>query len=118
MPWSKNQGILILYFTYNDSAYIKIIAKEISDTLDIQTNFCSIFPFRSCYFKTKSITKPGVYFISYKMTKPELVHFKIDKSFDALLQPSDTLVIEAGVKPDNSGQPTVYYQINDIFYDY
>jgi thiol-disulfide isomerase/thioredoxin len=104
--------------TYNDSAYIKIVAENITDTIEVQTNFCSIFPMRGCFRKKVVVTKPGEYFIRYKMTKPEFVHFTIVKSFTTLVIPADTLVIKVGFEPGDSEYNSIYYEIDDNLYNY
>jgi thiol-disulfide isomerase/thioredoxin len=104
--------------TYNDSAYIKISAEIITDTIIVQTNFCSNFPMRGCFRKEVVIPKPGEYFIAYKMTKPEFVHFTIGKEFTTMLIPADTLVIKVGCERGVSKKQSPYYKINNDIYNY
>lgn len=102
----------------NDSTCIKIIAENISDTIKVQTQFCSQFPFRPCNFKGINITKPGIYFITYKMTKPELVKFTIGDTFQLLLIPGDTTVLNVGSKISDNKESSVYHNFSGNINEY
>jgi thiol-disulfide isomerase/thioredoxin len=102
----------------NDSTCIKIIADDIVDTLSVQTRFCSLFPFRPCNGKAINIVKSGTYYLSYRMTKPELVKFQIGESFQILLIPGDTTVIHVGFKTNGNERPSVYYKTSGNIYEY
>ena len=104
--------------TLNDSTCIKIIADNIVDTLSVQTSFCSLFPFRTCNGKKINIEKPGTYYLTYRMTKPELVKFEIGKAFQTLLIPGDTVVINVGFETNGIKKPSVYYKTSGNIYDY
>lgn len=104
--------------TLNDSTCIKIIADNIVDTLNVQTSFCSFFPFRPCNGKMIEIVKNGTYYLTYRMTKPELVKFKIGKEFQSFLIPGDTMVINVGFETNSSKESCIYYKTSGNIHDY
>ena len=104
--------------TLNDSTCIKIIADNIVDTLSVQTSFCSFFPFRPCNGKMIEIVKNGTYYLTYKMTKPEFVKFKIGKEFQSFLIPGDTMVINVGFETISSKESSIYYKTSGNIHDY
>lgn len=104
--------------TYTDSAYIKISAENITDTIEVLTNFCSLFPTRNCSRQKVIVTKPGEYFIAYKMTKPELIHVTIEKEFTVMLIPADTLEIKVGFEQGGTKAKSAYHRINDDINNY
>jgi thiol-disulfide isomerase/thioredoxin len=111
-------GIHTPQITLNDSSCIKIIAENIVDTINIQTLFCSKFPFRPCNGKKVDIVKPGVYYITYRMSKPDFIKFHIGESFQSFLIPGDTMVINVGFKANGNKEPPVYYKITGNIHDY
>jgi len=102
----------------NDSTCIKIIADNVDDTLRVQTLFCSFFPFRPCNGKQIEIIKPGTYYLTYRITKPEMVKFEIGEHFQSLLIPGDTLVINVGFETNENKERSVYHKIKNNIYDY
>jgi thiol-disulfide isomerase/thioredoxin len=106
------------HITLNDSTCIKVIADNIVDTLNVQTSFCSFFPFRPCNGKMIEIVKNGTYYLTYRMTKPELVKFKIGKEFQSFLIPGDTMVINVGFEPNSSKESCIYYKTSGNIHDY
>lgn len=101
----------------NDSGFIKIIAENVIDTINVKTQFCSSFPLRSCTFKNITISKPGEYFLSYRMTKPELVRITIGESFQLLLLPKDTTLINVGYKTINQ-ESKLYFNFSGRINEY
>lgn len=107
-----------LHLNYQDSTFIEITAANVIDTLPIYAQFCSLFPFRPCLRQYLEIQSSGVYYITYRLTKPELIKFDIGESFQALLMPGDTLKIEVGFNSDSKDKKDFYYNISDKFYEY
>jgi thiol-disulfide isomerase/thioredoxin len=104
--------------SYQDSTLIEIRASNVSDTLNINTQFCSLFPFRPCLRNNLEVTKSGIYYIAYRLTKPELIKFDIGESFQALLMPGDTLTINVTYDNGSNNNKKISYTIDDDFYDY
>ncbi len=96
--------------TYNDSAYIKIIVSNIIDTLNFQTKCYPFFPHSASGEKKIVIVKPGIYYLAYQMTKPEMVHFDIEVDFAPVIVSGDTMVIKEGIKLDQNLDAGVYFQ--------
>jgi thiol-disulfide isomerase/thioredoxin len=105
------------HLTYQDSTFIEINASDVTDTLNIYTQFCSLFPFRPCLRSNLAVTSLGKYYLSYRLTKPELIKFSIGESFQALLLPGDTLKIDVRFN-HGSTDKRVDYKISDKYYDY
>lgn len=106
------------HLSYLDSTFIEINAYNVIDTLTIKTQFCSLFPFRPCLRQYVEIQGPGVYYICYRLTKPELIKFEIGEPFQALLMPGDTLKINVGMNSDSGEKQKISYSISDKYYDY
>jgi thiol-disulfide isomerase/thioredoxin len=103
--------------TFNDTAYIKIIAENDFDSLVISTQSYSIFPPMSLD-KKKVINGKGIYKLAYKISKPEMVTITIIDTFDTYIRPSDTLVIKVGADSIEVKGSSVYYRIEDPIYEF
>ena len=104
--------------TFNDSACIKIIAEDSFDSLVVKTNSGSTFPFQDCTFRQIDIKKKGVYYLFFRITKPEIIGITIKDAFYACLMPRDTLTIRLGKKEDMQGRYVVNYRIDNSIYQY
>lgn len=114
----SNQKTQTPHITLNDSTCIKIIADNIVDTVIFQSSFCSYFPFRTCNGKVIEIVKDGTYYLTYRMTKPDLVKFKIDEEFQSFLIPGDTMIINVGFNTNSTKKASIYYKISGDINDY
>jgi len=103
---------------YDGTAYIKIVASSVIDSINFETNFVSYYPLRGCIVQKFVIKKNGTYFLQIKMTKPELVTFIIKKSFDTYLIPNDTLTIQLKQNAIDKDNHSTDYVINNKFFDY
>ncbi len=115
---SSGQNHKVPQITYNDSAYIKIIASNIVDTLSVQASLFSSFRFFGGDWKKTDIVNPGIYYMALGMTMPDLVYFNIGEDFQAFLIPGDTLVINVGFKVNDKNEFALYYKINGNINDY
>jgi peroxiredoxin len=104
--------------SFSDSTCIKFIVNNITDTLWVKTSFCSLFPFRSCKSKIINIVKPGAYYISYRMTKPEFVKFETGESFQSFLSPGDTMVLNLGSDGKIIKEPSFHLTYSGYIYNY
>ena len=104
--------------TLNDSTCIKIIAENITDTFYISTTYCSKFPQRSCFRKSLELEKSGIYYIFYRMQKPDLITFELSDTFKTLTIPRDTLCIKVNMHIDANGNKSLQCNINNKFYEY
>jgi thiol-disulfide isomerase/thioredoxin len=114
---SKSRDI-IPSITFNDSSYIKIIAKDNFDSLVITTRYSSHFPHQPCIYHQKIIKEKGVYKVGYRILKPELVEIAVQDTFYSYMLPADTLVIQVGIDSSELNKPSVYYKIEDPIYTY
>jgi hypothetical protein len=104
--------------TFNDKAYIKIIAENSFDSLIIRTNYSSYFPLQPCLMHQMIIKEKGDYYTSYRVTKPELVLIAIQDTFFTYMIPRDTLVIKVGSDTHSTNKSLVYHKIDDPIYTY
>jgi thiol-disulfide isomerase/thioredoxin len=104
--------------TFNDSACIKIIAEDSFDSLVVKTNSGSTFPFQDCTFRQIDIKNKGVYYLFFRITKPEIIGITIEDAFYACIIPGDTLIIRLGKKEDMQGRYVVDYRIDNPIYQY
>jgi thiol-disulfide isomerase/thioredoxin len=104
---------------YDGSAYIKLIASNVIDSINVETDFWSYFPNNNRDVRRNiKILKDDKYYLEIKMIIPALVDFTInDNTFTTYLIPGDTLEIKVkqeSVKPNNS--ITSYFIDDEIFY--
>jgi len=117
LPESLAQQNRIPHLTLTDTAYIKIIAQNIDDSLIVHTKYCSAMPFRGCVFHDVAIKKPGIYYISYAMTKPAMCYF-LDQDFELFLIPGDTMVVKLKAEFNENKELIINYQTTDPINDY
>jgi peroxiredoxin len=112
----RNESIPALRITYDGISYIKLVASNVIDSIYVETNFVSYFPIRQCETKRIIIQKDGIYFLQYKITKPELVEFIIGDSFKSYIFPNDTMIIQLNqISIDSIHNLTNYISNNKIF---
>jgi thiol-disulfide isomerase/thioredoxin len=114
----NNEKNATLHLSYKDSTFIEINADNVTDTLTINTRFCSLFPFRPCLRQNLEITSPGVYYMGYRLTKPELIKLDIGDPFQTILMPGDTLKINLDSNYNSKDKKKISYSISDKFYNY
>jgi peroxiredoxin len=83
-------------FGLNDSAYIKVIAGQVVDTITFYTEKCSLTPLRGRNLKKTIFTHAGSVLISYPADKPEMIWFVSDSMHQVYIIPKDTVVIHVG----------------------
>jgi len=108
------------YFGLNDSAFVKIVAENIHDTIIVEPYYFSLIPYRGFEGKHLSITKPGVYHLSYAVCRPEMIYNRSSDVFQALLIPGDTIELKLGYEKDENSQQKIHIEaIGEIqqYYD-
>lgn len=104
------------------SGYIKLIATNVIDTINvkIETDFIKGFPNLRNSRKYIQITNDTVFNIKFKMIVPDMVDFEINKetSFTTYLIPSDTLIINLRQETLNQKKSNTIYEIKNKIFDY
>lgn len=104
--------------SYDGTTYVKIVATNVVDSINVKANFVSFVPMKGCIKKEVSISRDDKYFINYQITRPELVEFIINnkESFKTYLIPNDTITLILKQDSNVSNQIFTNYSIeNDIF---
>jgi len=100
--------------TFNDNAFIKIIAENSFDSLLIKTKYGSSFPLQNCIIHQITIKEKRAYSTSYRISRPDLVEIAIqDTSFYLYIIPTDTVVIKVGIAKNLNGEPSIYHVMDD-----
>jgi hypothetical protein len=102
--------------TFNDSAYIRIIAEDSFDSLIIRTNYASLFPLVSCIPHQTILKEKGDYYTCFRVNRPELIRIMYNKgNCVAYMVPEDTLIIRV---TNSADKQFVNVKINDPVYAY
>jgi peroxiredoxin len=105
---------------YNGSAYVKFVASNVIDSIDIETVFWSYFPNNNREIKRNlKILKDDNYYLEINMIIPSLVEFTINKdAFTTYLIPGDTLEIKLKQESVNQDKSITRYFIDDEIFNY
>lgn len=104
--------------TYDGTAYVKIVASNVIDSIKLETNFISYYPLRGCTVQKLVIKTNGTYYLRIQMTKPELVTFILKDSFDTYLIPNDTITIQLKQNSTDKKNYSIDYIIDNKFFNY
>jgi thiol-disulfide isomerase/thioredoxin len=106
---------------YNGSAFVKLVASNVIDSINVGTGFYQYFPRseRGIIRENVKIQKDGIYFLETKMIIPTLVDFVINNdSFTTYLIPGDTLEIKLKQESSDSINSFTSYVIDDKIFNY
>jgi thiol-disulfide isomerase/thioredoxin len=105
---------------YKGSAYVKFLASNVIDSIDIETVFWSYFPNNNREIKRNlKILKDDNYYLEINMIIPALVEFTINKDpFTTYLIPGDTLEIILKQESVNQNKSITSYFIDDEIFNY
>jgi hypothetical protein len=102
--------------TFNDSAYIRIVAEDSFDSLIIRTNYASFFPLVSCFPHQTILKEKGDYYTCFRVNRPELVRIMYNKGICySYIFPEDTLIVRVSCSADKQ---SVNVKIDDPVYAY
>ena len=103
---------------YNEPAYIKLIAKNTIDSINVIVTYDPTFSQTSNQEKI-NIKRDSSYFLKFEMILPDFVELSIgnNNTFQTYLIPGDTLLINLhqGYEHDNKKSSTYYSIVNEIF---
>ena len=106
---------------YDGTTYVKLIASNVIDSINIETVFWSYFPrtTNGAIKRNIKILRDDNYYLEIKIVIPSLVDFVINKdSFTTYLIPGDTLEIKLKQEYLDSINSITRYFIDNKIYDY
>lgn len=105
-----------LDFKLSDSAFIKLIVLNCSDTTEFFYKTSPMLPCR-CVIKKTYLTHDTVMYFSHKTTKPDFIDLGLRRRFQTYVIPGDTLKIVANLDPniDSVDAIQVGGELGDIF---
>jgi thiol-disulfide isomerase/thioredoxin len=105
---------------YKGSAYVKFLASNVIDSINIETVFWSYFPGNNREIKRNiKILKDDNYYMEIDMILPALVEFSINKDeFTTYLIPGDTLEVKLKQEFVNLNRSITSYYIDDKIFNY
>ena len=104
---------------FNGMAYIKIIAENEFDSVNLDITYSNKFPSQSCLTQKLTLIKKKIYETSFKITKPEMVSFEImDTVLIAYMLPNDTLTVKIGIDTSTITSRPIYIHSEDPIYSF
>lgn len=105
-------------FSLNDTAYIKIVLKNVPDSFKIELNFCQSVPYRACYPKVIRPNNSGTYYLNYATSRPGKLHIHADNNYEAFLIPNDTIEVLFENKLNENNKSNIHFEVTGPIQDY